>query len=237
VWVRQVNPERREVVFTQVPVRLPGDALISALDESPFNAAGLVNLLIQSVTVEEVLTAVDESLRVRGLDSESLRADSTLSRETTIDAYNRLVLAHGLLNTPLIPAPEPKQGISYGEVASKLGCSLAELIEAAADMIGDYDVYPVGMAVLPAGFTPTEDSPFPEEHLEAFCRHYALRAEGAKARKPDEAALKPNCLSLSGLAKAMGISDSELLTLMTEKGIQPKVQVVLAADEIKKLSQ
>jgi hypothetical protein len=35
----------------------------------------------------------------------------------------------------------------------------------------------------------------------------------------------------------MGISDSELLTLMTEKGIQPKVQVVLAPDDIKKLSQ
>ena len=237
VWVRQVNPERREVVFTQVPVRLPGDALISALDDSPFNAAGLVNLLIQSVTVEEVLTAVDESLRVRGLDSESLRADSTLSRETTIDTYNRLVQTHGLLNTPLIPAPEPKQGVSYGEVAGKLGCSLPELIEAAADMIGDYDVFPVGMAVLPAGFTPTEDSPFPEEHLEAFCRLYALRAEGAKARKPHEAALKPDCLSLSGLAKAMGISDTELLTLMNEKGIQPKVQVVLTPDDIKKLGQ
>ena len=237
VWVRQVNPERREVVFTQIPVRLPGDALISALGENPFNAAGLVNLLVQSVTVEEALAAIDESLRVRGLDSEDLRAESTLSRETTIDTYNRLVQTHGLLNTPLIPAPEPKLGVSYGEVASKLGCSLAELIEAAADMIGDYDVFPVGMAVLPAGFTPTEDSPFPEEHLEAFCRLYALRAEGAKARKPDEAALKPDCLSLSGLAKGMGISDSELLTLMTEKGIQPKVQVVLAPDDIKKLSQ
>jgi hypothetical protein len=35
----------------------------------------------------------------------------------------------------------------------------------------------------------------------------------------------------------MGISDSELLNVMTEKGIQPKVQVVLTADDIKKLSQ
>jgi hypothetical protein len=233
VWVRQVNPERREVVFTQVPVRLPGDTLISALDDSPFNAAGLVNLLMQAVTVENALAAVYESLRVRGLDTEARRADSTLSRETTIDAYNRLVQTHGLLNTPLIPAPEPKQGVSYGEIASKLGCSLAELIEAAADMIGDYNVFPVGMAVLPAGFTPTDDSPFPEEHLEAFSRNYILREERIKARKQDEAALKPDCLSLSGLAKAMGISDSELLTLMAEKGIQPKVQVVLTSDDVK----
>jgi hypothetical protein len=183
--------------------------------------------------VENALAAVYESLRVRGLDTEARRADSTLSRETTIDAYNRLVQTHGLLNTPLIPAPEPKQGVSYGEIASKLGCSLAELIEAAADMIGDYNVFPVGMAVLPAGFTPTDDSPFPEEHLEAFSRNYILREERIKARKQDEAALKPDCLSLSGLAKAMGISDSELLTLMAEKGIQPKVQVVLTSDDVK----
>jgi len=33
----------------------------------------------------------------------------------------------------------------------------------------------------------------------------------------------------------MGISDSELLTLMTEKGIQPKVQVVLTTDDVKVL--
>jgi hypothetical protein len=103
----------------------------------------------------------------------------------------------------------------------------------AADMIGDYNVFPVGMAVLPAGFTPTDDSPFPEEHLEAFSRNYILREERIKARKQDEAALKPDCLSLSGLAKAMGISDSELLTLMAEKGIQPKVQVVLTSDDVK----
>ena len=114
---------------------------------------------------------------------------------------------------------------------------LSELIASAADMIGDYDVFQIGMAVLPAGFTPTEDSPFPAEHLDAFVAEFNKRADRAKITRPDVASLQPDCLSLSGLAKAMGISDSELLTLMTEKGIQPKVQVVLAPDDIKKLTQ
>jgi hypothetical protein len=35
----------------------------------------------------------------------------------------------------------------------------------------------------------------------------------------------------------MGITEAELLSLMAEKGIQPKVQVVLGPDDIKKLSQ
>jgi hypothetical protein len=104
-------------------------------------------------------------------------------------------------------------------------------------MIGDYEVYPLGMAVLPAGFTPSENSPFPEEHLPAFQEGYRrLQKAVSKQKSMERAEFQPDCLSLSGLAKAMGISDSELLNLMTEKGIQPKVQVVLALDDIKKLS-
>jgi hypothetical protein len=135
----------------------------------------------------------------------------------------------------LIPAPEYEKVISYGEVAKTLGRPLSELIASAADMIGDYDVFQIGMAVLPAGFTPTEDSPFPAEHLDPFIAEFSKRAERAKITGADLNAPQPDCLSLSGLAKAMGISDSELLNLMTEKGIQPKVQVVLALDDIKKL--
>ncbi len=102
-------------------------------------------------------------------------------------------------------------------------------------MIGDYDVFQLGMAVLPAGFTPTEESPFPAEHLDAFIAEFSKRAERAKITGAELASLQPDCLSLSGLAKTMGISDSELLNLMIEKGIQPKVHVVLALDDIKKL--
>jgi hypothetical protein len=50
-----------------------------------------------------------------------------------------------------------------------------------------------------------------------------------------ETAFKPDCLSLASLAKSMGIAEAELLSLMSEKGIQPKVQVVLTADDIKAL--
>ena len=235
VWVRQVIPERREVFFTQSPVLLPGNELVRLAEFTPFGAAGIVNLLGDKVTLESATAAIEESLRIQGVGTGGDTSGLILSKQTIIDAYNRLVQSHSLLNVKHIPAPEPIRGTTYGQVAERLGCTLPELVHAAAEMIGDYEVYPLGMAVLPAGFTPTEDSPFPEEHLEAFCRHYALRAEGAKARKPDESALKPDCLSLSGLAKAMGISDSELLTLMTEKGIQPKVQVVLTTDDVKAL--
>jgi metallo-beta-lactamase family protein len=234
-WVRQVSPERREVVFTQVPVRLPGDALIEAVEDRPFSAEGMVNFLMQSVSVDDILTAIEESFRIRGIDGEAPRANESLDRETIIDGYNRVIQNRGLLNTPLIPAPEYKKVISYGEVAKTLGRPLSELIASAADMIGDYDVFQIGMAVLPAGFTPTEESPFPAEHLDAFVAEFSKRAERAKITGADLTSLQPDCLSLASLAKSMGITEAELLTLMSEKGIQPKVQVVLTAQDIVKL--
>jgi hypothetical protein len=113
-----------------------------------------------------------------------------------------------------------------------------DIINAAGHMIGDPETYQLGVAVLPAGFTPNESSAFPLDHKEAFLHECRQRSEMGWSKQLDlEAAFKPDCLSLSGLAKAMGISDSELLALMTEKGIQPKVQVVLVPDDIKKLSQ
>ena len=234
-WVRQVSPERREVVFTQAPVRLPGDALIEAVDDRPFSPEGMVNFLMHAVTVDDILTAIEESLRVRRIDGEAPRANGSLDRETVVDAYNRVVQNRGLLNTPLIPAPEYKKVISYGEVARTLGRPLSELIASAADMIGDYDVFQIGMAVLPAGFTPTEESPFPAEHLDAFIAEFGKRAERAKIAGADLASLQPDCLSLASLAKSMGITEAELLSLMDDKGIQPKVQVVLTAQDIVRL--
>ena len=50
-----------------------------------------------------------------------------------------------------------------------------------------------------------------------------------------EAAFKLDCLSLGSLAPAMGITEAELLSLLTDKGIQPKVQVVLTSQDIAKL--
>ena len=92
------------------------------------------------------------------------------------------------------------------------------------------------MAVLPAGFTPSENSPFPEEHLAAFQEGYhRLQKAVSKQNSLERAELQPDCLSLASLAKSMGITEAELLSIMSEKGVQPKVQVVLTADDIKAL--
>lgn len=171
---------------------------------------------------------------LQGVFDEPTRPGTSLSRRTAIDTYNRLVDSIGLIDTASIPAPEPVKGITYGDMAKELGYELTDLVNAAGHMIGDPNTYQLGVSVLPAGFTPTETSAFPAELKEAFLRECRERADKNWSKQLDlEAALKPDCLSLSGLAKAMGISDSELLTLMTEKGIQPKVQVVLAPDDIK----
>jgi len=238
VWVRQVLPERREVVFTQHPVRLPGGALIDKLSITSISPTGIADMLSGRASAEAACVAAEESMRLQGTASSPTRPDTTLSKKTAIDTYNRLVASLILIDTPSIPAPEPVKGASYGDVAKELGYTLDDIVNAAGHMIGDQDAYQLGMAVLPAGFTPNENSSFPLEHKESFIRECRQRSEKGWSKQIDfEAALKPDCLSLSGLAKAMGISDSELLTLMTEKGIQPKVQVVLVPDDIKKLSQ
>lgn len=238
VWVRQVMPERREVVFTQYQVRLPGGELIATLGSSSLTPTGISDILSGKASADAACRAADDSMYLQGVIDEPTRPGTSLSRRTAIDTYNRLVDALGLIDTASIPAPEPVKGISYGDVAKELSYSVDDIINAAGHMIGDPETYQLGVAVLPAGFTPNEASAFPLEHKEAFVRECLQRSEKGWSKPLDlDAALRLDCLSLPGLAKAMGISDSELLTLMTEKGIQPKVQVVLTTDDIKKLSQ
>jgi hypothetical protein len=173
---------------------------------------------------------------LQGVFDEPTRPGTSLSRRTAIDTYNRLVDALGLIDTASIPAPEPIKGITYGDVAKELSYSVDDIINAAGHMIGDPETYQLGVAVLPAGFTPNESSAFPLEHKEAFVRECQEHADKNWSRQLDlEAAFKPDCLSLASLAKSMGITEAELLTLMSEKGIQPKVQVVLTAQDIVKL--
>ena len=103
-------------------------------------------------------------------------------------------------------------------------------------MIGDESTYRLGMTVLPAGFTPTEASPFPADQVDAFINECRNRSKKNWSKELDlKSALKPDCLSLASLAMSMGITEAELLSLMSEKGIQPKVQVVLTAHDIVKL--
>ena len=239
VFIRQVDAEKREVYFSQQNVRLPVQEFLQALDNDKANSpVAIASLLGGNVTMEAANKAANTSLLLQSKPhGDSLVLDK-LDRPTAIDTYNRLVQEFGLIDTPLISSPEPIKGPTYGEVARELGYELADLVNAAGHMIGDPDTYQLGVAVLPAGFTPTETSAFPAEHKESFLQECRSRADKNWSKQLDlEAALKPDCLSLSGLAKAMGISDSELLTLMAEKGIQPKVQVVLTTDDIKKLSQ
>jgi hypothetical protein len=238
VWVRQVSPERREIVFTQHQVRLPGDALMDSLACSSLTPSEIAKLLGGRASSDQACKAAEDSMRLQGIVSEAAHPDSILSKRTAVDTFNRLIETLGLIDTPPIPAPDPAKGATYGDVAKELVYTLDDVVNAAGHMIGDPDTYQLGMAVLPAGFTPNENSAFPLEHKETFVRECRERADKNWSKQLDlDAALKPDCLSLSGLAKAMGISDSELLALMTEKGIQPKVQVVLVPDDIKKLSQ
>ena len=237
VLVRQVDPDQRKVFFTQQPIRLPTTELLNGIGSWKIVSAADISLLLgDKVPADSIANAAALSMQQQGKEYTTINIETRLSPSTLIDTYNRVVHDFNLVDTPFIPSPEPVKGLTYGEVATELGYELADIINAAGHMIGDAETYQLGVAVLPAGFTPTETSAFPAEHKESFIRECRERSGKNWSKQLDlETALKPDCLSLSGLAKAMGISDSELLTLMTEKGIQPKVQVVLTPDDIKKL--
>ena len=235
LWVRQVSPERREINFTQHPVRVPIAQLTERLEgPSDLTPADLAELLGDKVTVELACQAASESLRAQDIADSQVLPSSLLPTPTTIDSYNRLIQELGLMDTVAILPPEPTKGLTYGDVAKELGYDIEHIINAAEHMIGDTETYHLGMSILPSGFTPTETSAFPSEHKEAFIRECLERADKNWSKQLDlEAALTPDCLSLAQLAKHMGISEAELLTLMTDKGIQPKVQVVLTTNDIK----
>ena len=236
VWVRQVMPERREVVFTQYQVRLPGGELIAALGTSSLTPTGISDILSGKASADAACRAADDSMYLQGVFDEPTRPGTSLSRRTAIDTYNRLVDALGLIDTASIPAPEPIKGITYGDVAKELSYSVDDIINAAGHMIGDPETYQLGVAVLPAGFTPNEASAFPLEHKEAFVHECLQRSEKGWSKHTDlENEFKPDCLSLASLATSMGITEAELLSLMSSKGIQPKVQVVLTSEDVTKL--
>ena len=237
VYVRQVDADKREVYFSQQSTRLPTHDFLPLLDADKANSPECIaSLLGRAVPTDAAIKSAVTSLMLQAKTLGVVGAETPLDRATAIDTYNRLVQEFGLVDTPFIPSPEPVKGPTYGEVARELGYVLADVVNAAGHMLGDPETYQLGVAVLPAGFTPTETSAFPAQHKEAFLRECRERADKNWSRQLDlEAALKPDCLSLSGLAKAMGIADSELLTLMTEKGIQPQVQIVLTTPDITKL--
>ncbi len=237
VYVRQVDAEKREVYFSQQSNRLPAHDFLCLLEAGKAcSPSSIASLLGRNIPAEAAIRAATNSLRVQGKILDVATPDAQLDRATAVDTYNRLVQEYALVETPFIPSPEPAKGVTYGDVAKELGYTLDDVVNAAGHMIGDRDAYQLGMAVLPAGFTPNENSAFPLEHKEAFVRECRERADKNWSKQLDlEAAFKPDCLSLASLAKSMGITEAELLSIMSEKGVQPKVQVVLSAEDVKAL--
>jgi len=237
VYVRQVDAEKREVYFSQQSNRLPVHDFLVLLEADKANSPrSIAELLGGVMPTEAAVKAAMTSLLLQSKTLGAVATDSSLDRATAIDTYNRLVHEFGLIDTPVIPSPEPVKGPTYGDIAKELGYELADLVNAAGHMIGDPDAYLLGMAVLPAGFTPTETSAFPLEHKEAFVLECRQRSEKGWTKQIQiESEFKPDCLSLAALATSMGITEAELLSLMSSKGIQPKVQVVLTSDDIKAL--
>ncbi len=237
VTVRQVDSDQQKIYFTQLPLRLPTDAFLHGVETGEItNSTHIAELLDDKASADSVANAAFISLQQQGDLNPALATDTNLDRGTLIDTYNRVIQEFSLIDTLSVAIPETPKGITYGDVASQLGYTLEDVANAAGHMIGDESTYQLGMAVLPAGFTPTEASPFPADQVDAFINECRNRAKNNWSKELDiESALKPDCHSLASLAMSMGITEAELLSLMSEKGIQPKVQVVLTSQDIKAL--
>ena len=237
VTIRQVDPDKREIYFTQRNLHLPTQEFLQGLkSKKPYSVESIAALLGGKVTLEAAIKAANKSLLLQSKPHGNPKDLEVLDAATAIDTFNRLVQAFGLIEISFIASPEPVKNVTYGDVAAELGYTLEDIINAAGHMIGDTNTYHLGISVLPAGFTPNENSAFPIEHQEAFVRECRERAEKNWGKPLDiEAAFKLDCLSLGSLAPAMGITEAELLSLLTDKGIQPKVQVVLTSQDIAKL--
>jgi len=238
VVVRQVDAEKRSIYFTQHSLNLPAIELIEAVNSKiGVTPEKITTLLNNKVTIEAVCKAATESLTLQGKTPNEINRNSFLDRETALDTYNRIVQEFELVDTISIASPEPDKGLTYGDVANQLKYTIEDIINAAAHMISDPTTYQLGLAILPAGFTPTENSSFPRDCFEAFAQECRSRSEEGWSKQYNfDANIKPDCFSISNLAKSLGITDADLFTLITQKGISPKVQVVLDPEDIKKLN-
>lgn len=110
LWVRQVSPERREINFTQHPVRVPIAKLTEKLEgPTDLTPADLAELLGDKVTVELACLAASESLRAQDIADSQVLPSSLLPTPTTIDSYNRLIQELGLMDTVAILPRNPRR--------------------------------------------------------------------------------------------------------------------------------
>lgn len=238
VWVRNVVPERRNVFLSQFPMRLPAETLLQRIKASPsISPSEIAEIIGKPGEVAVICRAADESYAISNKQHELVKPETALDAPRAIDAYNRAVHELQMVEVNIVHAPEPIQGPTYGDVAKELGYTLTDLVNAAGHMISTPTTFALGMAVLPNGFNPTETSPFPAEHREAFVKECLERSKDgwaiASQRTPSE--ITPDCHSIAELARLLGIPQPTLLVRLEEKGIKPEVRVVVTPDDIRKL--
>jgi metallo-beta-lactamase family protein len=236
VWIRSVDAESRAISLSQREVNLPGGKLHELL-----RAKGTVTIadiigLREGLDFESARRAALESFLMSGKPDEPVTESTSLDEARAIDTFNRLVRSLGLIDKIEIPPPAPAKGVTYGDVAAKLGYTLQQLMDAATFMAGVPESLALGVGVLPTGFVPNADSPFPADLEQKFiseCRGHAERGWGSAT--PDPAKLQPDCFSIAHLAGLMGIPQPTLLARLEAKGITPEVRVVVTQDDIKRL--
>ena len=248
IWIRHINAERREAVFTQLPIELPTDKLIKQIKiQSNFTPSELCILLGNKASTKVpllfiVIKAAEESLRFQKKYYEQITAETRLDSPSTIDTYNRLVHDLRLVERSTINPPEPTKGRpTYLEIANELSISLDDLIKIAAQMVENPETYHLGMSILPPGFIPTTITPFPLEQTELFKNNFKKslvnKSSKLNGNNNHNISLHPDCLSISTLAKQWNISEADALKRLSEKDIQLKVQPVITTDDINRLME
>lgn len=237
LWVRSVTPEEKSLSLSNIPMQLPAEAMLKLVKSQPFIAPReIADLLGSTGYVSAVCQGADESFSATKTDHPPVNAATPLDAPRAIDAYNRAVLALGLISRTNVAAPAPVKGPTYGEIARELEMPLENLVTAAAHMIGNSQSYELGITVLPPGFTPKEGTTFPAGTKDRFVAEVrALLASGWQAPKTGVGNLQPDCHSIAELARLMGIPQPTLLARLEEKGIKPEVRVVVTPDDIRKL--
>ena len=238
VWIRKVVPENRELFLSQIPVRLPGEQMLNLAKSTPsITPLDIAEVLGSHDYLGAICNAADDSFKASNKQHTPVQPETSLDTPRAVDTYNRAIEELGLVEKAPVAPPETSKALTYGMVASELGYSLQDVVNAAGHMIGDPGTYELGMAVLPGGFAPAEDSPFPADRKEAFIRECLSRSEKGwtSTSKPETPKIQPDCHSVDGLARLMGMPQTTLLARLEAKGIKPEIRVVITPEDIRKL--
>ena len=236
VWVRSVDAESRAISLSQREVKLSGGKLHELLNTKRSATLADITSLVPGSDLDSARKAALESFLMSGKPDETVAESTLLDAGRAIDTFNRLVRNLGLIDKIEIPPPAPAKGLTYGDVAARLGHTLQQLADAATVMAGVPESFELGVGVLPTGFVPNADSPFPADLVDKFVAECLRHAErGWNSAKADPAKLSPDCYSIAHLAELMGMPQPTLLAQLEAKGIKPEVRVVVIPEDIRKL--